>query len=124
MRSFITHYLDKYSENAFVYFDPPYFNKGKELYKNYFSYKDHKEIAQLVKQLQCPWMVTYDNVEEIIDLYSGYNCRYFDLNYSVANKGRKSEVMFLSDDDFCPTTEELMSNNIAINIREEFGNDY
>lgn len=124
VRSFINNYLNKYIDNAFVYFDPPYFNKGKELYKNYFSYKDHQEIAQLVSRLQCPWMVTYDNVEEIIDLYSEYKCRYFDLNYSVANKGKKSEIMFLSNDDLCPNAEELLRSKIAINIREEFVNDY
>lgn len=119
VRSFINNYLDKYIDNAFVYFDPPYFNKGKDLYKNYFTYKDHQEISQLVRQLNCPWMVTYDNVDEIMDLYRDYTCKFFDLNYSVANKGKKSEIMFLNNDNLYPSNEELSNHNISINIREE-----
>ena len=57
VRSFLTSYLPKYLDHAFVYFDPPYFNKGKQLYKNFFTEKDHKTIHDLIEQLQCPWMV-------------------------------------------------------------------
>ena len=35
--SFITNYLPRHAENAFVYFDPPYYEKGKQLYLNFFS---------------------------------------------------------------------------------------
>lgn len=34
--SFIKNYLPKYEQNAFVYFDPPYFEKGKQLYPKFF----------------------------------------------------------------------------------------
>lgn len=117
VRSFATNYLGKYLDNAFVYFDPPYFNKGKALYKNYFRYKDHREVSELIQNLQCPWIVTYDNVDEIIKMYEAYTCRFFDLNYSVANSGKTSEVMFLSDDTLFPTDDELIKHNISINIR-------
>ena len=40
IESFIKNYLPKYQQNAFVYFDPPYYNKGKELYKRR---KEHVE---------------------------------------------------------------------------------
>ena len=123
VRSFVDNYLGQYEERAFVYFDPPYFNKGKELYKNYFTYKDHYEIAQLIAELDCKWIVTYDNVKEIVDLYDQHVCRYFDLNYSVANKGKKSEVMFLSDEAMYPTDEELSTHKISINIREVLNSD-
>ena len=36
--SFVQNYLPRYEDNAFVYFDPPYFGKGKQLYLNFFSY--------------------------------------------------------------------------------------
>ena len=39
--SLIRNYLPKYEDNAFVYFDPPYFGKGKQLYLNFFDYQDH-----------------------------------------------------------------------------------
>ena len=64
-----------------------------------------------------------NNVDEIINLYREYTRKYFDLNYSVANSGKKSEVMFLSQDSLCPTDTELKQNNIRINIRGEIQND-
>ena len=36
--SFITNYVPLYEDNAFIYFDPPYYKKGKQLYMNYFSH--------------------------------------------------------------------------------------
>ncbi len=100
VRSFLASYLPKYMGNAFVYFDPPYFNKGKQLYKIFFTEKDHKEIFDLIDQLPCPWMVTYDNTDEIKNIYKKYTCWYFDLVYGVANSGKTSEVLFISNDSF------------------------
>ena len=34
--SLVKNYLPKYEDNAFVYFDPPYFGKGKQLYFKLF----------------------------------------------------------------------------------------
>lgn len=36
IRSFISGVIPKYQANAFVYFDPPYFENGQRLYKNFF----------------------------------------------------------------------------------------
>lgn len=118
IESFIKNYLPKYQENAFVYFDPPYYNKGKELYKNFFVHDDHKRISKLIKELNCFWMVTYDDVDDICELYKDYECKRFDLTYSVANSGKKSEIMFLSDKKLWPNDNELKEKKIRINIRK------
>lgn len=118
IESFIKNYLPKYQKNAFVYFDPPYYNKGKELYKNFFVHDDHKRISKLIKELNCFWMVTYDDVDEICELYKDYECKRFDLTYSVANSGKKSEIMFLSDKKLWPQDNELKQKRIQINIRK------
>lgn len=123
IESFIKNYLPRYQNNAFVYFDPPYYNKGKELYKNFLIHEDHKRISKLIKELDCPWMVTYDDVEEICDLYKDYECKRFDLTYSVANSGKKSEIMFLSDENLWPSEDELKQRKIQINIRKRCKNE-
>ena len=112
VRIFLTSYLPKYLDHAFVYFDPPYFNKGKQLYKNFFTEKDHKTIHDLIEQLQCPWMVTYDNTNEIKDIYANYTCWYFDLVYGVANSGKTSEVLFISDDNLLPDIADKSSSKV------------
>ena len=117
-RKFIKEILPKYENNAFVYFDPPYFNKGKELYKNFFTYEDHVELKEYItKEVNCSWIVTYDNVKEIKDLYKFYYMREFDLTYSLANNGKGTEVIIFRDMNNCPTNEDLKRNKLKINIR-------
>ena len=59
VNSFIQNYLPKYQQNAFVYFDPPYFDKGKQLYLNFFSYDDHVRIERMINnQVNCDWVIT------------------------------------------------------------------
>lgn len=123
IESFIKKYLPKYQNNAFIYFDPPYYNKGNKLYKNFFVYEDHKRISKLIKELNCCWMVTYDDVDEIYELYKDYICKQFDLTYSVANSGKKSEIMFLSDETLWPSKAELKNKKIKINIRKRCHNE-
>lgn len=91
--------LKKYSKNTdnnlFFYFDPPYYNKGQKLYKNYFNHNDHVRIHDVItNEISAPWILTYDDVQPIIELYSKYQMRRFDLTYSVANKGIASELVF------------------------------
>lgn len=49
--SFVLNYLPRYQQNAFVYFDPPYFEKGKQLYLNFFSYNDHVRIERMIDNI-------------------------------------------------------------------------
>lgn len=114
IKDFIRDIIPNFTVNSFVYFDPPYFKKGKELYKNFFSAQDHKDIAQLIYGLRIPWMLTYDDVEEIISLYDSYSLKRYDINYSVANKGKNSEIIALSN-NFWPTNNNLA--NFKMNIR-------
>mgnify|MGYP000598910521 FL=1 len=116
IRSFFKSYLPKY-ENVFLYLDPSYYKKGQELYKNFFTDKDHQEIAECVKQLTCNWIITYDNTAEITKLYEEQQCGFFDLSYSLANNLRASELIVLSNDTLWPTEAELAENDININLR-------
>lgn len=117
IRSFMSSYFPKYEERAFVYFDPPYFNKGKQLYKNFFDENDHKEIYEIINSLSCPWMVTYDNEERIKEIYSDYECWLFDMSYGVANSGKNTEVLFISDNNMLPDCNDSVSKKI--NFRHE-----
>lgn len=118
IRSFIVNYIPKYKNNSFIYFDPPYYKKGEELYKNFFVPKDHSDIADLIsKNIDCFWLVTYDDVKEIKKLYDNYEYKKFDLNYSLANTGKASEIMLVSDEFLWPSQQEILDNNILINLR-------
>lgn len=87
--------IPKLPLKSLIYFDPPYFNKGKSLYKNYYLLSDHANIAALIRALPYPWIVTYDNVPEIKKLYKGEAYVEYDISYSAhISRIRGSEVMF------------------------------
>ena len=98
IKEFINSVLSEYESNAFVYFDPPYYKKGHELYINFFKPEDHQVLAELIKQIKIDWMVTYDNTEEVKAIYKDREQKIYDLNYSLANKGNNSEIIVLSRD--------------------------
>ena len=116
--SLINNYIPRFGTNTFIYFDPPYYNKGQKLYKNFLTPCDHQKIHDaIVQNVHVPWIITYDDVPEICNLYAPYMTREFDLIYSAANKGKASELMIFSDDFLCPTQEQLLDHQISISFR-------
>jgi DNA adenine methylase len=80
---------------SLIYLDPPYFNKGSQLYRNHYSPSDHAYIAQITKELTIPWITTYDNCEEIVSLYAETNMVEFSFYYSThLARPKAKEVMF------------------------------
>lgn len=118
VNSFVQKYLPKYEQNAFVYFDPPYFGKGKQLYLNFFSYDDHVRIERMInKQVNCDWVITYDDVQEIADIYQNHVLKRFDLNYSAAVKRKASEIIIFRNHDMIPTDSQMKQRGILVNLR-------
>lgn len=93
--------IDRFNniENSFWFIDPPYFVKGSQLYKNSFRYIDHKSLATKIDKClyKQKWILTYDNHELIINLYSGYKHRLVPLSYSVGAKKREFELLFYNN---------------------------
>lgn len=117
--SLLRNYVPRFGDNIFIYFDPPYYRKGQKLYKNFFTPTDHQRIRDVItNELRVPWIITYDDVDAISELYRDYAIRKFDLTYSAANKGTASELMIFSDIGFCPTSEQMLTQKININLRE------
>lgn len=71
------------SDDTLIYLDPPYYQKGSQLYRNHYKPEDHAAISETVKNLKTPWLVTYDNCDEIRDLYSDTKGVEFSLRYST-----------------------------------------
>ena len=118
VNSFIKNYVPLYEENALIYFYPPYFRKGQQLYMNFFNYKDHVRIEQEIREhVNCDWIITYDYEPQIEEIYHNYNLRLYDLNYSVSTKRKANELMIFKDGIFIPSDEELNSKKINIHIR-------
>jgi DNA adenine methylase len=80
------------------YLDPPYYNKGKELYVNYYLDKDHIEISKVLSKLKkhC-WILTYDNTPEIKKLYNNFRQKEYSLTYSAAHASTGKEIIVFCD---------------------------
>ena len=83
-------------EQSLIYFDPPYFHKGSALYHNAYEPSDHARVAEFIRGLDLPWVLTYDNCPEVRALYQWANTTDFSLWYSATRHSarRQGEVMF------------------------------
>jgi DNA adenine methylase len=89
-----------------VYLDPPYYAKADRLYKNYYKHGDHAAIATLVKEkIKIPWIVSYDNAPEIVEMYSDCSKITYGMNYSASSYYEGSEAMFFSEKLLIPDVE-------------------
>ncbi len=86
--------------NTLIYLDPPYYKKGRELYYDYYTDSDHRNIAELVRARikGQRWIVSYDNTQEIRRLYKGCRRLVYSIGYSARDVKQGAEVMFFSDD--------------------------
>jgi DNA adenine methylase len=84
--------------NSMVYLDPPYFVKGEGLYRNSYKMQDHLKIARLLgsTRFRRPWIVSYDNADQIRKMYHYANSVAYGLRYTAQKRYTGSEVMFFS----------------------------
>lgn len=84
--------------NTLIYLDPPYYNKGRQLYYDYYNHDDHADIAAIVKESlkNRRWIVSYDDTPQIRSLYAGLTHIVYQIGYSARDVRRGSEVMFFA----------------------------
>jgi len=54
---------------ALLYLDPPYASNGAMLYHHSFTDEQHKVLAQTLRETRQPWLLSYDDSDEIRRLY-------------------------------------------------------
>ncbi len=93
---FIKEVLPKYNKkNLFTYFDPPYYEQGKSLYKNGLTDHYHQQLADAIQNLEYhKWIATYDNVQQIRNLYGASTQFLYTLHYTANVKRHEKELLF------------------------------
>ena len=93
------------NEPTLCYLDPPYYIKGRDLYLNYYNDDDHRQIARAISAYSGKWLISYDAVDFLKDLYKDYRqCEYY-LSYSAGNPSKGKEIMVYSNDLVVPDAE-------------------
>lgn len=65
------------NRKCLIYFDPPYYQKGPALYLNHFRHYDHEALRDCILQCPFPWVLSYDNHENIVGMYRDRGCRIY-----------------------------------------------
>ncbi len=106
--------IETNGSNVFIFLDPPYYSATKSaLYgKNGNMHKsfDHIRFADIMKNCQHNWLITYDDSPYIRELFSFANIMAWDLTYGMRNiTGNSNQIgkeLFISN-----YLEELPSDN-------------
>ncbi len=78
--------MNLWGNDLFIYLDPPYYQKGADLYMNFYAEKDHKKLSDYVHGLRKKWMVSYDNHDFILNLYPENQKIVHTLSQSTSNR--------------------------------------
>ncbi len=78
-----------------IYFDPPYYQKGPELYLNHFNHENHKMLRDGILKCPFPWVLSYDNHEEILNLYKDRDCSLYrnQLRHTITGNKNAEELI-------------------------------
>ena len=104
--TFLRSGVARWPQETLIYLDPPYFVKGRDLYYDYYKPEDHEELARFTTSgvIRQHWIVSYDNVAAIRELYKGSTRAVYSIGYSARRASRGSEVMYFCKDLKLPLT--------------------
>jgi DNA adenine methylase len=93
---FLTDVVAPLKDPIFLYLDPPYYARGKDLYHSHYGHEDHVALAKLLKDhfADRPWLVSYDDTPEIRTIYEGSPSLSYTIGYSAASRYRGAEIIF------------------------------
>jgi len=83
--------------NTIFYFDPPYYLKGPSLYMSHYKHDDHKKVSEKIQTIRnIRWIVSYDNTEQIKELYQAINTQEYEFFHTAYQIRAGKEVLFFS----------------------------
>ncbi len=100
---------NKAKNSYFIFLDPPYYQKGQSLYLNHYIDKDHKRLLKFLEKSSLKWVMTYDDVDYIQSLYSGFRRSNFVISHSAFEARKGKEVLIFSNDVIKPSGHEVIS---------------
>jgi len=105
---------NKKKNNYFIFLDPPYYQKGKSLYLNHYINKDHKKLLKLLKKSSLKWVMTYDDVSYIRNLYDGFRISKFTINHSAFKAKQGKEIVIFSNNVAKVAINRLLKSLVTI----------
>ena len=101
--------MNRKRSDIFIYLDPPYYQKGADLYMNFYIDKDHQELSAYVHKLKKKWMISYDKNDFILNLYSKDPKIVYQLSQCASNRIGDEVVIFSDNLEFSNSMQNLKS---------------
>lgn len=113
LRRFLNENRNRHHDQQFLYIDPPYYQKGKQLYRYWFNQEQHEALSRQLGRTRIPWLVSYDDHPEIRHLYeNGNNLHllrtYFD--YTVHKTRTNAQELLISNLPLPPVETSLQQS--------------
>jgi len=92
---------NKFGE-CLLYIDPPYIEKGSQLYTNYYKEKEHIKLAERIRrvlQRDVPWFMTYDDSELIKGAYQDFHIENYNLMHNAGGSVEGKEIVITNIPD-------------------------
>ena len=91
--------IGSFGEKSVIYLDPPYFKEGPKLY-NDFGVFDHKLLSDVLRGSKSRWLLSYDDMPEIRELYNEFNVLNIEVLASrkiVDGKMKKNNELIITN---------------------------
>ena len=92
--------IDRKKQKTFIYLDPPYYQKGADLYMNFFKDIDHKNLNKIVSGIKNPWLISYDSHSFILNLYKQYQKVIYQLPQCASNRVGDEVLIFKQGQEY------------------------
>lgn len=82
-------------DTPFFYLDPPFWAKSSHLYRYGFLDFHHEELAEVLRWLRQPWLLSYDLADEVVELYEKHDVRRasVELLYTGSHRAGYEELV-------------------------------
>jgi DNA adenine methylase len=81
---------------ALVNIDPPYYRQGPDLYCSFYTHDDHVALARLIRQIEQPWILTYDDADPRRKIYVRRKVHELSLMFFAQVKRIGVELLYTS----------------------------
>ncbi|OQW58526.1 MAG: DNA methyltransferase [Proteobacteria bacterium HN_bin10] len=107
--TFLKRHKKSWNAKTLIYLDPPYFEKGRHLYYDYYQPQDHQRVAKAIQATKiAKWLVSYDNTPSIRALYRDAPRLVYSVGYSARDRTDGTEIMFFGPGLDIPRTRGSM----------------
>lgn len=90
--------LVTHQDEMLLYVDPPYVDKGSDLYLNQLDHDYHRSLAAILNESNYRWILTYDMSPLVRDeIYMNRRRLAFDISHTAQEQHIGSEIMIFSD---------------------------